>query len=436
MKAKHITVQGCILFGLLISGCSNDSQIGTPTATEKPILTAQPAVAVTDPAAAKLTNLSFTTSRNADGSLSAALPDSFGHYSMSSSPPVELQGAVYHMVNLYRGDDIVTNALLSHRLGQDDVKVEWSETITDSNNRWYHSFHPGKERQLLKLDEERLVFLEPEIIGDGGSYHLSTLNAKSGEMTRMREDFWPLTDDYDYIYQYQWNEEKQQLFMQSYLGNVWFFDLQGEDKQDRLPENTFRVIPHSTTGAPSLFLSPNFERFVHNDESGEVTFFTADGQPLKSVKLPEKRYVASELMKWNPAGTVAWMDTAPEQQHRITDIDIDYLKLAPQQIYFYDRDGLPIASLKAAAGDHSAIEVVQWLDSNVALIKAYTYARKNTTNYDIEETNISYYSYDVIHKVKKQVEAVPAAAVPDKESAEKAEPRISEDGRALIYEQG
>ncbi|ANY70187.1 hypothetical protein BBD42_29545 [Paenibacillus sp. BIHB 4019] len=433
MKAKHITVQGCILFGLLISGCSNDSQIGTPTATEKPISTAQPAAAVTN-SAAELGSLSFTTSRNADGSLSAALPASFGHYSMSSSPPVELQGSIYHMVNLYRGDDIVTNALLSHRSGQDEVKVEWSETITDSNNRWYNSFHPGKERQLLKLDEERLVFLEPEIIGDGGRYHLSALNAKSGEMARIREDFWPLGDDYDYIYQYQWNEEKQQLFMQSYLGNVWVFDLQGEDKQDRVPENKFRVIPHSTTGAPSLFVSPDFERFVHNDESGEVAFYTADGQPLKSVKLPEKRYVASELMKWNPAGTVAWMDTAPEQRHRITGIDIDYLKLAPQQIHFYDRDGLLIASLKASSGDHSAIEVVRWLDSNVALIKAFTYALKNTTNYDIEETDISYYSYDVIHEVKKPAEAAPAAPV--KDSAAKEEPRISEDGRTLIYEQG
>ncbi|WP_341281920.1 hypothetical protein [Paenibacillus sp. FSL H8-0537] len=74
-----------------------------------------------------------------------------------------------------------------------------------------------------------------------------------------------------------------------------------------------------------------------------------------------------------------------------------YLKLAPEQIYFYDRDGLPIASLKAAAGDHTAIEV--------------------------------------IHKVKKQVEAVPEAA-PGKQSAERAEVRISEDGRTLIYEQG
>ncbi|SFF27268.1 hypothetical protein SAMN04487969_1222 [Paenibacillus algorifonticola] len=433
MKAKHITIQGCILFVLLITGCSNDSNIGTPAATETPISTAQPAAAASN-SDVKLTTLSFTTSRNADCSLSAALPDSFGDYSMTSSPPVELQGTVYHMVNLYRGDDIVTNALLSHRLGQEEVKVEWSETITDSNNRWYNSFHSGKEWQLLKLDEERLVFLEPEIIDDGGRYHLSALHAKSGEITRIREDFWPLTADYDYIYQYQWNEEKQQLFMQSYLGKVWFFDLQGEDKQDRVPENTFRVIPHSTTGAPSLFLSPDFERFVHNDESGEVTFFTADGQPLKSVKLPEKRYVASELMKWNPAGTVAWMDTAPEQRQRIKDIDIDYLNLAPQHIYFYNRDGLPIASLKAEAGEHTAIEVDRWLDSSVALIKAYTIAQKNKADYGIEETNISYYSYDVIHKVKKQVEAVPAA--PGKESAEKAELRISEDGRALIYEQG
>ncbi|WP_338555424.1 hypothetical protein [Paenibacillus sp. KS-LC4] len=432
MKAKHITVQGCILFSLLIAGCSNDSKVETATANETPLSTAQPAASNSD---VKLTSLSFTTSRNPDGSIRAEISDAFGHYTVGSSSPVELQGAIYHMVTLYRGDDIVTNALLSHRLGQDEVKVEWSETITDSNNRWYNSFHSGKERQLLKLDEERLVFLEPEIINNGGRYHLSVLNAKTGERTRIREDFWPLTEDYDYIYQYQWNEDKQQLFMQSYLGNVWFFDLLGEDKQDRLPENTFRVIPHSTTGAPSLFLSPDFERFVHNDESGEVTFFTADGQRLSSVKLPEKRYVPSELMKWNPASTVAWMDTAPEQQHRITGIDIDYLKLAPEQIYFYDRDGLPIASLQAASGDRSAIEVVQWLDSNVALIKAYTYAQKNTTDYDIEETNISYYSYDVIHKVKKQMEAVPRAASGE-ESAEKAKVRTSADGRALIYEQG
>lgn len=58
--------------------------------------------------------------------------------------------------------------------------------------------------------------------------------------------------------------------MQSYLGNVWIFDLKtGKDDVHLLK---YRVIPHSTTGAPSLFLSPTFKRFVHDDESGELTF--------------------------------------------------------------------------------------------------------------------------------------------------------------------
>lgn len=135
--------------------------------------------------------------------------------------------------------------------------------------------------------------------------------------------------------------------MQSYLGNVWIFDLKtGKDDIHLLK---YRVIPHSTTGAPSLFLSPTFKRFVHDDESGELTFYDNKGVSLRTVPLPQEQYVPSEKIKWNPAGTIAWMDTAEINENRILDIDIDYLKIAAQKLIFIIRMVFPSVPLRLKA---------------------------------------------------------------------------------------
>ncbi|MFD2878123.1 hypothetical protein ACFTAO_22400 [Paenibacillus rhizoplanae] len=187
---------------------------------------------------------------------------------------------------------------------------------------------------LIPWDEEHLLFLESELTEEAGQYHLSAYNiVTGGPPNGSGKTFWPLTQEYDYIYKYQWNADKQQLFLQSYLGNVWIFDLKtGEDDIHLLK---YPVIPHSTTGAPSLFLSPTFERFVHDDESGQLTFFNNKGVPLHAVALRADQYVPSEKIKWNPAGTIAWMDQAANEHNRVLDIDIDYLKIAPQEIRFF-----------------------------------------------------------------------------------------------------
>lgn len=67
------------------------------------------------------------------------------------------------------------------------------------------------------------------------------------------------------------------------------------------------------------------------------------------------------------------MDTAEMNQNRIHDIDIDYLKIAPQKIDFYNQDGLPIGSIKTESDqEDAAVEVVGWMDANVAVIKSYS----------------------------------------------------------------
>lgn len=157
-----------------------------------------------------------------------------------------------------------------------------------------------------------------------------------------------------------------------------------------------------TSGAPSLFLSPDFERFAHDDESGEVTFYDMEGTALGKAKLSADKYVPSEKIKWNPSGSIAWMESGPEEHSRIKDIDIDYLSIAPQRIDFYDRDGGALGSLQADAGDDRALDIVSWLDDSTALVKFYKFAPDGGENsYGIQEKEATYFAYDVLKKKKQ-----------------------------------
>lgn len=348
---------------------------------------------------ANFKGLEFNAVRRSNGELVAKpIGITENNYLLNGGAVVELQGILYHTIHFFYGDHNAVNALLAHDPATDEVMVKWSDELIDTDNRWNNAFM-NNYNMLIKLDEDHLLFLESDLTKEAGKYHLSSYNVVTGDIERLREDFWPLSDDYDYIYKFQWNADEQILFMQSYLGNVWFFDLRkGKDDVHFLK---YPVIPHSTTGAPSLFLSPTFKRFVHDDESGQLTFYDNKGASLHTVPLPQEQYVPSEKIKWNPAGTIAWMDTAEINENRIHDIDIDYLKIAAQKINFYNQDGLTIGSIKTE-GNHedTAIEVVGWMDANVAVIKSYTVELIHKDNIGLNVKDVSYYLYDVKKKQK------------------------------------
>jgi len=367
------------------------------------------------PAESGLEQLAFRTERNANGEL-VAKPIGLAEddYMLSGGPAVELQGITYHTLHLYYGDHNAINALAAYDPATDEVQVVWSDKLTHSDNRWYNTFM-SSYNMLIPLDEDRLLFLESELTEDAGQYHLSAYNVMTGTIERLREDFWPLTNEYDYIYKRQWLADKQRLFMQSYLGNVWIFGLR--TGADDVHLQKYRVIPHSTTGAPSLFLSPTLERFVHDDESGQLTFYNNKGDTLHTVPLPPEQYVPSEKIKWNPSGTIAWMEQAPGEQNRIAEVDIDYMRIAPQQIHFYNPDGLPLASVQAEGGhEGAALEVAGWMDADVAVMKSYTVELKEPDQIGLNVRDVAYYLYDVRSKEKGDVlEAMPSdAIVPDR----------------------
>ncbi|MGI2295986.1 hypothetical protein [Paenibacillus sp. GXUN7292] len=343
--------------------------------------------------------LKFRAERNSNGDLVAKpiglLED---NYMMNGGPVVKLKGNLYHTLHFFYGDHNAITALAAHDPSTDEVRVKWSDSLSSSKNLWNNAFM-SSYNMLFPLDEDHLLFLESELTEESGQYHLSSFNVITGTVERLREDFWPLTDNYDYIYQFQWDADEQILFMQSFLGNVWFFNLKtGKDDIHLLK---YRVIPHSTSGAPSLFLSPTFERFVHDDESGQLTFYNNKGISLRTVPLPADQYVPSEKIKWNPAGTIAWMDLAEAERNRILDVDIDYLKIAPQKINFYNPDGLLIGSIQPEGGSKdAALEVAGWLDAKVAVIKSYTVELKDVERLGLNVKDESYYLYDVSKKKK------------------------------------
>lgn len=358
----------------------------------------------------KFKGLEFNAVRSSNGDLVAKpIGISENNYLLNGGAVVELQGISYHTIHFFYGDHNAVNALLAHDPATDEVKVKWSDELNDSNNRWNNAFM-NNYNMLIPLDDDHLLFLESDVTKEAGQYHLSTYNVLTGKIERLRENFWPLSDDYDYIYKFQWKADEQKLFMQSYLGNVWIFDLKTEKDDVHLLK--YRVIPHSTTGAPSLFLSPTLKRFVHDDESGQLTFYDNKGVSLRTVRLPQEKYVPSEKIKWNPAGTIAWMDTAEINGNRILDIDIDYLKIAPQKINFFNQDGLPSGAIKTEGGhEDAAIEVVGWMDAKVAVIKSYTVELMYKDNIGLNVKDVSYYLYDVKRKQKgASFSSIPSSA--------------------------
>ena len=342
----------------------------------------------------EMAELSLRTGRNAAGEL-VAVPEGLRKdlYSLTAGPVVELKDRIYLSGHLFYGNHNAVNFLAAGDSASGQAEVLWSGKLTDSNNRWNNAFM-NSYTLLVPLDEDRLLFIEPEIIGQGGHFHLSAYDVRTGDTERLREDFWLVNEDYDYIYTFDWKADEQTLFMQSFLGNVWFFDL--KTGEDEVHLEKYRVIPHSTTGAPSLFLSPSYERFVHDDESGVITFYSKEGKPLNTVSLPEEDYVPSEKIKWNPSGTVAWMDQSGNDHNRILGADIDYLKIAPQQVHFYDPDGRPLATVQAEGGDeNAAVEVAGWIDGQTAVMKSYTLQGGMEDQPESRVQDASYYLYNV-----------------------------------------
>lgn len=359
----------------------------------------------------EITQLTFRTKQGSDGEL-LAVPEGLrkDQYSLTGGPSLKLQGNTYVSTQFSYGDHNFINAIVALNPSTEQAKVVWSEKLTDSNNLWNNAFI-NSYMLLFPLGEHQLVFLEPELTENAGQYHLSAYDTRTGEIKRLRENFWPLTEDYDYIYQFNWNADEQKLFMQSYLGNVWLFDLKTGDDVVHLLK--YRVIPHSTTGAPSLFLSPSFKRFVHDDESGKLTFYTSGGKRLRSIALPEEDYVPSQKIKWNPAGTVAWMEQSEASPERMLGIDIDYLRIAPRELHFYDQDGQSLGSLAAPDQENAALEVAGWLDEDMAVIKSYTVQGRPDESPESRIRDEAYYLYNVRSKqTGDTVAAMPPEAAP------------------------
>ncbi len=355
--------------------------------------------------------LSFQAVRLDDGSL-AAKPADFeeGGYYMSGGPALELDGTLYHNVHLFYGDHKAINALVAHKRGTDEVQVKWSNLLNNSQNRWNNAFM-SSYNLLLPLEDNRILFLESELTENAGVYHMSAYNPATGAIERLRENFWPISGEYDHIYQYKWNEEEQKLLLQSFLGNVWIFDL--KTGQDITHLNKFPVIPHSTSGLPSLFISPTLERFVFDDESGDLTFYSYDGNALGKAKLTEGQQAPTDKIKWNPAGTAAWLEQAPQNEDRILGIDIDYLRIAPKQVQFFNPDGRPIGSLTAGDENNASLEVAGWINADVAVIKAYTAAPAPEKSIEAGIKDASYFLYDVWKKNKGPILAsMPPKTIP------------------------
>lgn len=379
--------------------------------------------------------LKFKTERNADGDLVAKpVGISEDNYMISGGPVVKLHGISYHTIHFFYGEHNAINALVAQDPSNDEVLIKWSSELKGSNNQWNNAFM-SSYNMLISLDDEHLLFLDPELTSEAGQYHLSSYNVITGTIERLREDFWPLTDDYDYIYKTEWNDDRKQLFMQSYLGNVWIFDL--KTGKDHVHDLKYPVIPHSTTGAPSLFLSPTFERFVHDDESGQLTFFNKKGERINTISLPSEQYVPSEKIKWNPVGTMAWMDLSKEDSNRILDIDIDYLRIAPQEIHFYNQNGLLIGSLQTEGeNEGAAVEVAGWLDANVAVIKSYTVELKNKNDIGLNVKDVSYFLYDVNKKKKgSSTTTIPSGTIltTDRQEGSEEEGNVVVDYKEITY---
>lgn len=329
--------------------------------------TPEPSERQSDPSIEQV-RLVFETEQGPDGTV-VARPQGWdpSYYYLEGGGGVEAQGKLYHLVLIHQDGGVATNALLAFDPQTEGLEIVWSATLRDVNHPLRSVFIASRGQPLIE-NEGRIVFLEPELDEAGGAIHLSEYDPMSGAIVRLRERFWP-DDGRDALYSYHWNAELRKLLLYSWGGHIWIFDLANGD--DRKPEGLFRVIPHSTSGYPSLFPSPDFERYAHNDESGKLTFYSDTGEKLGAAEIPSGAYVPSETVKWNPHGTVAWMESSPQERNRVRAMDIDLSIIAPKRLTFYDRDGRYLSALEAG-GPEKAVDVAGWAGAEVALVKEYT----------------------------------------------------------------
>ncbi|REK76130.1 hypothetical protein [Paenibacillus paeoniae] len=334
------------------------------------------------------------TALQQDGSLklSMDLGGSFYLYDVKSS--IEMSDQIYQY--LHGSSSYLTGTLVSIDPQGGSAELISTQTVAGSGYPGF-SFFLHNSGILGKLDETSFLFLDPEVTDEGVKVHLSAFHTDTGELERLHSDIWRGMEQSDTIYQHQWNEKTSMLFLQSFEGTIWLFDLTlGEYK--RL-DNKFRVIPHSTTGYPSLFVSPAMDRFAFDDESGVLTFYDMNGEAKGKYLLKEGRYVPSEKVKWNPSGTIAWIEMAVADDSRTKAVDIDYLSIAAERIDFLDKNGKVIRTLHAPK-DRS-IEIIGWLENGAAVVKEYEFRASE----EERETNIRYYSYAVSNGRKSAASA-------------------------------
>ncbi|RJE90874.1 hypothetical protein D3P07_01935 [Paenibacillus sp. 1011MAR3C5] len=384
-KSKLILL--ALLATLVLGACAGEEKTVQPTSSPLPVVEQpQTAPEVEPTTALSERNLVLSPAVQQDGTLLVKLDgmgDSFSFYVKSS---VELQSRIYQYLHVFHDDHNLTDALVSVDPAAGTAEIRLVQTIPGSNLPGYN-FFISNSGILGKLGDNRVLLLEPEVTDDGVKVHLSILHTETGELERLHSDIWPEMDPYDKIYQKRWDEEKGMLFLQSFEGTIWLFDLKSGTDQ-RLDES-FRVIPHSTTGYPSLFVSPAMDRFAFDDESGAVTFYDMSGKAQGAYLLPEDHYVPSDKVKWNAAGSIAWVESADAADRWVKAIDMDFLIIAPQQIDFLDKNAKPIRSLQASKG--RSIEVAGWENESTAVIREYEYRADD----EVRESNVFYYTYEV-----------------------------------------
>jgi len=376
-----------LLGTLVLGGCTGEEKApepasSPPAAQEQP----QPAPEIEPVASETKRNLMLSPTLQKDGSLMVnvdGMGDSFYVYVKSS---LELQDRIYQYIHVFHDNHSLTDALVAIDPGAGAADIRFVQTVAGSDYPGYN-FFVNNSGIVGKLDEDRVLLLEPEVTDEGVKVHLSAMHPDTGQLERLQSDIWPEMDPYDTIYQKRWDEEKGMLFLQSFEGTIWLFDVQNGTYK-RL-DKPFRVIPHSTTGYPSLFLSPAMDRFAFDDESGALTFYGMNGKEQGAFQLRDERFVPSDKVKWNAEGTFAWVESADADDRWLKDIDVDLSVIAPQQIDFLDKNAKPVRTLQAPKGRN--IEVAGWQNDHTAVIKEYEFRAGE----EPRETNVLYYSYEV-----------------------------------------
>lgn len=384
-KSKLILL--ALLGTLVLGGCTGEEK--EPQPTNSPVTTQeqpQPAPETKPVVSVSERNLVLSPTVQQDGSLLVELDGMGDSYNFYVKASVELQDRIYQYLHVFHDDHNLTDALAAIDPVAGMADIELVQTVPGSNHPGYN-FFISNSGIIGKLGGDRLLLLEPEVTEEDVKVHLSVMYSDTGQLERLQSDIWPEMDPYDKIYQQRWDEENGRLFLQSYEGVIWLFDLQNGTYQQ--PDEPFQVIHHSTTGYPSLFVSPAMDRFAFDDESGALTFYDMNGKEQGAYQLPDDRYVPSEKAKWNEEGTIAWVESADAVDTWVKATDMDLLIIAPQQLDFLDKNAKPIRTLQAPKGKN--VEVAGWQNDHTAVIKEYEYRAGE----EPRETNIQYYTYEV-----------------------------------------